>query len=75
MEHQATTHADELALLTPRQAAEMLGCSVNSVYRLVAQGGLKAIDISLAGSQRPKMRVRRTDLKAFVDGRAQGAPS
>jgi excisionase family DNA binding protein len=65
----------QLSLLTPREAAEALGCSVNSVYRLIAQVELKVIDIAPAGSQRSKMRIRRDDLRAFVDGRAQGRTS
>jgi excisionase family DNA binding protein len=73
VEHQAITHTDELALLTPRQAAEMLGCSPNSVYRLIAGGELQTIDIAPGTSQRSKMRVRRADLQAFIDRRTPGA--
>lgn len=65
----------QLSLLTPREAAEALGCSVNSVYRLIAQGELKVIDIAPSGSLRSKMRIRRDDLRAFVDGRAAGPSS
>ena len=75
MEHQETTHADELALLTPRQAAGMLDCSPNGVYRLIAGGELQAVNIAPAGSQRPKTRIRRSDLKAFIDARTQGRTS
>lgn len=74
MERQAT-QPDELSLLTPRETAAVLGCSVNSVYRLVAQGELKVINIAPAGSQRPKTRIRHADLQAFIDARAQGTPS
>ena len=74
MEHQAT-QPDELSLLTPREAAEALGCSVNSVYRLIAQGELQTVDVAPAESRRPKTRVRRADLQAFIDARTQGAAS
>ena len=74
MERQAT-QPDELSLLTPRETAAVLGCSVNSVYRLIAQGELKVIDIAPSGSLRSKMRIRRDDLRAFVDGRAAGPSS
>lgn len=66
---------DELSLLTPRRAAEALGCSVNTVYRLVAQGELKTVDIAPAASKRPKARIRRGDLEAFISARAQGTAS
>ena len=66
---------DELSLLTPRQAAEALGCSVNSVYRLVAQGELRVVDIAPAASRRTKARIRRGDLEAFINARAQGTAS
>jgi excisionase family DNA binding protein len=70
LDHKGTQY--QLSLLTPREAAEALGCSVNSVYRLIAQGELKAIDIALVKSQRSKMRIRRDDLRAFIDSRTPG---
>jgi Helix-turn-helix domain len=53
----------------------MLGCSPNGVYRLIAGGELQAVNIAPAGSQRPKTRIRRSDLKAFIDARTQGRTS
>ena len=75
MEHQVSTQPDELALLTPREAAEALGCSVNNVYRLIAEGELQTVDVAPAKSRRSKTRVRRADLLAFIDARTQGAAS
>jgi excisionase family DNA binding protein len=75
VEWQATTHADELTLFTPREAAQMLSCSVNGVYRLIAQHELKTVDIAPAGSARSKTRIRRTDLEAFINARTQGPAS
>ena len=74
MERQAT-QPDELSLLTPRETAAALGCSVNSVYRLIAQGELRTVDIAPAKSQRPKTRIRWSDLEAFINARTQGPAS
>jgi excisionase family DNA binding protein len=62
-------------LLTPRQAAERLGCSVSHVRRLIAQGQLRAIDIAGAGASRTKWRVRSDDLRAYIDSRTPGPAS
>jgi excisionase family DNA binding protein len=74
MERQAT-QPDELSLLTPRETAAVLGCSVNHVYRLIARAELRTVDIAPAGSQRPKTRIRRDDLRAYIDSRTPGAAS
>ena len=46
-------------------AAAVLGVSVRTVYRLIEQGRLRAIDIS--ESPRPRARVRADDLQQFID--------
>ncbi|MFB2571398.1 helix-turn-helix domain-containing protein [Micrococcus sp. IITD107] len=48
-------------------AADVLGVSVRTVYRLIEQGRLRAIDIS--ESPRPRARVRADDLQQFIDVR------
>ena len=48
-------------------AAAVLGVSVRTVYRLIEQGRLRAIDIS--ESPRPRARVRADDLQQFIDVR------
>jgi excisionase family DNA binding protein len=59
----------EMTLFTPREAAEQLKCSVNHVYRLIARAELRTVDIAPVGSQRPKTRIRRGDLAAYIDSR------
>jgi hypothetical protein len=54
--------------------ADQLKCSKPTVYRLIAAGALRAVDISVPpapGSKRTwrdsKTRVRVDDLKAYLD--------
>lgn len=56
------------ALLTIPETASRLGCCDNHVYRLIAAGALRAVDIAQPGSRRAKTRVREDDLAAFIDG-------
>lgn len=69
MERRGATHAAEVVLLTPREAGERLGCSLNHVRRLVARGELRAVDIAGAASTRAKLRVRSDDLARYIDRR------
>lgn len=55
--------SDSPLLLAYADVARLLGCSVSTVKRLVASGGLPAV--SVTDSARP--RVRRADLDAFVE--------
>lgn len=66
MSHPAT---NECPVLTVLQVAEMLSCSKWHVQRLINSGKLAAIDISSQGS-RPKIRVRRVDLDAYLSASA-----
>lgn len=54
-------------------AAGQLGCSDMHIYRLIAAGVLRAVDISIPGSSRSKTRVRADDLAAYVDGQTRTA--
>jgi excisionase family DNA binding protein len=54
-------------LFTPRETAERLGCSENHVYRLIARGALRAVDIGQPGAQRSKTRVRSDDLFGYIE--------
>ncbi|WP_116949212.1 helix-turn-helix domain-containing protein [Jiangella endophytica] len=57
-----------IRLYTPKAAGtDVLGCSENSVYRLVADGVLRAVDISRPGSRRSKLRIRSDDLLAYIE--------
>lgn len=57
----------------PETAALLGGCSNMHVYRLIAAGELKAVDIAMPGSGRPKRRIRSDDLGAYIDRRTSGA--
>jgi excisionase family DNA binding protein len=59
-------------LLTIKIAADRLGCSLAHVYRLVATGDLRAVDISVPGSVRSKTRIREDDLGAYIDKNTRG---
>jgi excisionase family DNA binding protein len=61
----------EAQLLTIQQTAERLGASENHVYRLIAAGDLRAVDIAQRGSLRSKTRVRSDDLAAYIDQRTR----
>jgi excisionase family DNA binding protein len=62
-------------LLTIPATAERLGCSDNHVYRLVAAGQLRAVDIAPPGNQRTKTRVRSDDLAAYIESRTRVVPA
>ena len=66
-----------LSLLTPAEAAARIGASEMHIYRLIADGELRAVDISQRGSKRSKTRVRSDDLEAYIETRTRvvGTPS
>ena len=69
--------APTLSLLTPAEAAARIGASEMHIYRLIADGELRAVDISQRGSKRSKTRVRSDDLEAYIETRTRvvGTPS
>jgi excisionase family DNA binding protein len=60
-------------LLAIPRVAERLDCSRTHVYRLIAAGELRSVEIKATG-KRPKTRVRSDDLEAFIDARTRTAP-
>ena len=64
---------EQVQLLTVPGAAEFLGCSEVHIYRLIAAGQLRTVDISSAGAQRTKTRIRNDDLAAYIERRTRGA--
>lgn len=62
-------------LFTIAEAGLRLGASDMHVYRLIAAGELRAVDISQPGSRRSKTRVRSDDLAAYIDARTRVAGS
>ena len=67
------TWAPEAAssLYTIPEAAERLRCSEMHVYRLIAAGALRAVDIAVPGARRSKTRIRDDDLAAYIDGKTR----
>ena len=59
--------AASLVLFTPAEAGERIRASESHVYRLIADGKLRAVDIAQPGSRKPKTRVRSDDLDAYIE--------
>ena len=57
-------------LLSILRAAAVLDCSRAHVYRLIATGKLRAVEIAATGT-RSKTRVRAEDLEAFIEERTR----
>jgi excisionase family DNA binding protein len=53
-------------VLTIPGAAGQLSCSEMHIYRLIAAGELRAVDISMPGSGRSKTRIRADDLASYI---------
>jgi excisionase family DNA binding protein len=66
-EQRLLRHARGISLLTPKEAGDRLRCSEKHVYRLIARGLLRAVDIAQPGSRKPKTRIRSDDLDAYID--------
>lgn len=59
-------------LLTPEEAGDRLGVTAKSIYRLIALGELRAVEVKVSGT-RSKTRVRDDDLQDFIDRRTRDA--
>lgn len=59
-------------LLSIPSAAARLDCSRAHIYRLIAAGKLRAVEIKAEG-KRPKTRVRAEDLEEFIDAHTRVA--
>lgn len=59
------------AVLDLNEIGKRLGVGRRTVYRLIAAGDLRAVNVSPPGSagKRPRMRVREDDLAAFIESR------
>lgn len=64
MSEPTTTSASPAGLLLPAEVADQLRTGRNYVYRRIADGSLKVINIGT--TERPKFRIRPEDLAAFV---------
>jgi excisionase family DNA binding protein len=63
------------ALNTIKDTARHLGCSTMHIYRLVAAGELRAVDIATPGAGRTKTRIRGDDLADYIDRKTRGRAS
>lgn len=59
----------ELLVLSPAQAAELLGISRSKVYELTGAGLLRTITVFAGGP----IRIRRSDLDAYLDERSRAS--
>lgn len=57
--------------LSPPEIAEVLRVSPIKVLRWIATGDLRASDLASYRGQRPRWRISRDDLAAFLERRAQ----
>lgn len=61
--------SDERKLLTPRQVAEKLNCSIQTVYRIAGTRELPSVRLSGRGASskaRPMVRVWSDDLDRYL---------
>ena len=58
-------------LLTIPEVADELKLAPNTVYKMIAAGDLRAVDMSVPGARKSKTRIRRDDLEAFVEARTR----
>jgi excisionase family DNA binding protein len=67
---------NELRLYTIPETADLMGgVSEMHVYRQIAAGELRAVDIASPGAGRPKTRVRSDDLTDYIERRTRGRAS
>lgn len=72
MAQKAAMRAQEPLHTIPGAAAQ-LGCSEMHVYRLIAAGELRAVDIATPGAGRSKTRVRSDDLADYIERQTRTA--
>ena len=59
---------NDLRLITPPKLARMAGVSPDKILEWIADGSLKAVNLSQ--SSRPRWKVRLADWETFLDGRS-----
>jgi excisionase family DNA binding protein len=63
------------SLLTIPETAAELRVSDDTVYRLIADGSLDAVDVSGRDSRRAKTRVPRESIETFIKARRRNSRS
>ena len=66
----STAPATAREYLTTSDIAEMLGVAIDKVHGWLASGELRAINVAQRPGGRPRWRISRADLDAFLSARA-----
>ena len=59
---------DSQEMLSPTQVAEKLGMHINTIYRIIGTGQLKAYNLSM-GDRKTYYRIKRVDLENYLEER------
>lgn len=59
---------DSHEMLSPREVSEEIKLHINTVYRIIQTGQLKAYDLSI-GSRKTYYRIKRVDLENYLEER------
>lgn len=63
-------------LFTLAEVGERIGVSTTTVQRLIASGGLRAVNVAATGTgSRARLRVREDDLAKWINARTAGRRS
>jgi excisionase family DNA binding protein len=65
---------NEQVYLTPPEVARILRVDVHSILAFVRNGELLGTNVARRGSSRPRWRIHRADLEAFLASRAAIPP-
>jgi excisionase family DNA binding protein len=57
---------ESIVLYTPAETGQRINASEMHVYRLIADGLLRAVDIARPGARKSKTRIRSDDLAAYI---------
>ena len=63
------------AFLTPVQVAREIGVQGDTVLAWIHSRQLLALDVSRGAGQRPRWRISRADLEAFLESRRTASPA
>jgi excisionase family DNA binding protein len=63
-----------VTLYTPAETGGHLGASEMHVYRLIADGLLRAVDIARPGARKTKTRIRSDDLADYIERCTRSRP-
>lgn len=64
-----------IRMFTPPQIAERLGVDAHKVCSWIKLGELPAVDVSMAGSRKPRWRIDPSDLDDFLARRRSRPPT